>query len=522
MAEVPRSQLVQLIAGMVERKGPAMEAELRRRIDVGEDLEIRGVKVDAAVLKEALEKHQQSSRPASAAPGKCAAAEPPVAPAKPAATQPSAAPAKPAAAQPSTQSTPPPSKQASGARWCPGAPSASLLAARALQECEQAEVFCRFVRVAGDATVPLHAKPDVLSDRTGEYLAAGSSCEVVARFVSQRDGRAYLRMKCQSGWASTRACDLFAKMVLEPMQGDPPLEPSRCGEPIESKALELLPLLDAAEAAESPVDPDASVGGEDGADVPVGDGEDDIPEDDGHAEAEDAIEEEDEEQQDATVDHEDPPTQEGEDEGEEGGASDKENRNDADPGLDASKGSPQRKERKFKVAVGRCPVIAVPDASHLMAHGARTLQHKEEFLANGAVFVPAEQRTYLRLTRGRGWVCERSHNDLRRLAVVPLTKRRKPLSKKMAKVVVFRGGDADGATKLRKEDLVKNAAGKVVSKKASEAAKKRYLDGIGKWTAAVKRARDELGVEGFVKVKKGTPVYEKAQEFYKQAASGKA
>jgi len=90
------------------------------------------------------------------------------------------------------------------------------------------------------------------------------------------------------------------------------------------------------------------------------------------------------------------------------------------------------------------------------------------------------------------------------------------LSKKMAKAVAFRGGDTEGLTKLRKEDLVQNAYGKIVSKKASEAAKKRIKDGvgIGKWTQAVKRAREELGLTGFVPVKKGSEVYAKAQEYY--------
>jgi len=53
-----------------------------------------------------------------------------------------------------------------------------------------------------------------------------------------------------------------------------------------------------------------------------------------------------------------------------------------------------------------------------------------------------------------------------------------------------------------------------VSKKQSALAKARYAKGIGKWTAAVTKARKALGVKGFVAVKKGSPLYLKAKEFY--------
>ena len=54
----------------------------------------------------------------------------------------------------------------------------------------------------------------------------------------------------------------------------------------------------------------------------------------------------------------------------------------------------------------------------------------------------------------------------------------------------------------------RNKAGRLVSKK------KRALGKLNKWAAAVKAARAELGVVGFVAVKKGMPLYEKAKEIY--------
>merc|ERR1719362_1867221 len=175
---------------------------------------------------------------------------------------------------------------------------------------------------------------------------------------------------------------------------------------------------------------------------------------------------------------------------------------------------PKKAVRKFKVVVGRCPILKAPSAAELMGHCQDFLQAKEEFNADAVILMKSEQRTYLRLTRGKGWVCERSRNDIRKLTVVPVSTRKTPITAKMAKAIVFKGGDAEGHTTLRKEDLVKSRSGKIVSKKQSEAAKKRYAEGIGKWSAAVKRARDELGVSGFVKVKKGSVLYDKAREYY--------
>lgn len=147
----------------------------------------------------------------------------------------------------------------------------------------------------------------------------------------------------------------------------------------------------------------------------------------------------------------------------------------------------------------------------------KVLLQKQEFISDGVFVSVPEQRFYLRLTRGRGWVCEQSSKDLRRWAVAPLSRRRQPLSRKMARAVAFRGGDTEGMTRLGKDDLIRNKYGKIVSKRASEAAAKRVKDGvgIGKWTQAVKRARDELGLTGFVPVKKGSEVYERAQKYYK-------
>merc|ERR550537_115565 len=83
------------------------------------------------------------------------------------------------------------------------------------------------------------------------------------------------------------------------------------------------------------------------------------------------------------------------------------------------------------------------------------------------------------------------------------------------KVVVLRGGKEKTSGGLTKSDLTKNKAGRVVSKKASAAGKKAYKF-IKGWTDAVQKARKELGVKGFVPIKKGSAIYKKAKEFYAQ------
>merc|ERR1711862_408092 len=84
---------------------------------------------------------------------------------------------------------------------------------------------------------------------------------------------------------------------------------------------------------------------------------------------------------------------------------------------------------------------------------------------------------------------------------------------KRARSVVFHGTKAKTATGLVKSDLVKNKRGKIVSKKSLAAGKKAYAN-IKGWTAAVQKARKALNVKGFVAIKKGTPLYNKAKEFF--------
>merc|ERR1712150_431812 len=71
----------------------------------------------------------------------------------------------------------------------------------------------------------------------------------------------------------------------------------------------------------------------------------------------------------------------------------------------------------------------------------------------------------------------------------------------LARSVVFSGRKEKTASGLKKSDLVKNKAGKVVSKKISAQAKKLYAkNGLKKWADACQKARKQLGLKGFVPV----------------------
>merc|ERR1712199_64562 len=89
---------------------------------------------------------------------------------------------------------------------------------------------------------------------------------------------------------------------------------------------------------------------------------------------------------------------------------------------------------------------------------------------------------------------------------------------KFSKVVVFRGSKAKTTGGLTQGDLVKNSRGRIVSKKSSAQAKKRYGTSIKGWVVAVQKARKALGLKGFVAIKKGTPLYTKTKGSYRQTS----
>merc|ERR550539_2192706 len=87
-----------------------------------------------------------------------------------------------------------------------------------------------------------------------------------------------------------------------------------------------------------------------------------------------------------------------------------------------------------------------------------------------------------------------------------------------AKSSVFSGRKEKTSGGLKRGDLVVSKTGKVVSKRQSASAKKKFaLSKLKDWCNAVKAARKALGLSGFVPVGGKTPVgkalYVKAKSF---------
>merc|ERR1712039_1108411 len=86
---------------------------------------------------------------------------------------------------------------------------------------------------------------------------------------------------------------------------------------------------------------------------------------------------------------------------------------------------------------------------------------------------------------------------------------------KKARSAVFSGRKQKTQSGLTKDKLIKNKFGRVVSKARSANAKRAYKNTLKVWADAVKSARKELGLSGFVaiggKSATGKALYAKAK-----------
>merc|ERR1711871_1903103 len=91
---------------------------------------------------------------------------------------------------------------------------------------------------------------------------------------------------------------------------------------------------------------------------------------------------------------------------------------------------------------------------------------------------------------------------------------KKKVSKIGSKSQVLKGLKMKTKGGMTAIDLIKNKNGKVVSRKRSAQGKKAYESNLGKWTDAFLKVRKELGLMGFVAIKKDTELYNRTKAIF--------
>merc|ERR1719313_3284606 len=133
----------------------------------------------------------------------------------------------------------------------------------------------------------------------------------------------------------------------------------------------------------------------------------------------------------------------------------------------------------FQVHAASCSVIMAKAMKAMMAAAPKVMKKKAAMKAMKAAMKVMKKKSVSKIARGV-----------------------------MAKVMVLRGSKAKTVGGLTSKDLYKNKNGRVVSKKLSAKGKK------SPWIQACQKARKALKITGFTAIKKGTPLYVKAKEFY--------
>merc|ERR1712154_210993 len=105
----------------------------------------------------------------------------------------------------------------------------------------------------------------------------------------------------------------------------------------------------------------------------------------------------------------------------------------------------------------------------------------------------------------------------RRKRVVRRKRRARKVSIRGSRMQVFRGSRQKVKnTGQTKADLMRNKRGKIISKAAHAHGKKVFhKNGISKWNKAFMQARKNLGIKGFMPIKKGTKLYRETMRLYK-------
>jgi hypothetical protein len=149
-----------------------------------------------------------------------------------------------------------------------------------------------------------------------------------------------------------------------------------------------------------------------------------------------------------------------------------------------------------------------------VAKGGAVKSMLTEFASSGKV--PTPLRTSQGVAKGAMAIKDKS-TKAKVMKAKAMQAVKKTIAKgRRAKALVYQGKFKKTSAGLTKDCLTKSKAGKIVSKRMQAHGKKSYCN-IQSWVQAFVKARAELGINGFVAVKKGSALYVKTMDIYKSS-----
>jgi len=119
--------------------------------------------------------------------------------------------------------------------------------------------------------------------------------------------------------------------------------------------------------------------------------------------------------------------------------------------------------------------------------------------------LPGARGSHARAARSTGGRAARRPRAMKKTKAAGVRKAKVARGKR-GKALVYRGRFERTPGKLRKEDLARSKSGKIVSKRMQACGQRAYGN-IRAWVDAMMGARAQLGLSGFVPIRRGSPLY---------------
>eukprot|EP00930_Biecheleria_cincta_P061711 TRINITY_DN47274_c0_g1_i1.p1 TRINITY_DN47274_c0_g1~~TRINITY_DN47274_c0_g1_i1.p1 ORF type:complete len:161 (-),score=48.51 TRINITY_DN47274_c0_g1_i1:146-571(-) len=122
-------------------------------------------------------------------------------------------------------------------------------------------------------------------------------------------------------------------------------------------------------------------------------------------------------------------------------------------------------------------------------------------------------------------VAKKAMKGMKSMKAMKAKRQSKVAKGRLARAMVLRGRKEKTSGGLTKDSLIKNKRGKVVSKRASAAGRKRFAF-IEGWLQCVNEAREKLHIKGFTAINgkstAGKALYAKSKALYTELKTGAA